>query len=287
MVRGPLHRSAAGRGFLHPALAQPGLCGKVWFEGLNIYPANPGFVWDAWRVRAPGGLTSDDGKIVIRTETKGMPLPPPAEVDATQMLCSINVKQGGRTIAHKIAPASGTWIEADLGKLPAGDYVMELSLLDPGHKIILAEASEPLHVEAAPEKTAPPQGACVVDQRGRCIVDGKPFMPVGVYCYRLDRENIRRLASGSFNTVAPYSLLTCDMDSGVDPNKPGAEVKSSNIDTVRATLDECQRNGLKVSVPFTGAYWAGGENDIERFGASGYKEVIAKTVDSFKRHPAF
>ncbi len=136
------------------------------------------------------------------------------------------------------------------------------------------------------KKTAPPPGACIVDERGRCIVDGKPFLPVGVYCYRLDRENIRRLASGSFNTVAPYSLLSCDMDSGVDPNQPGPPVKTSSLETVRATLDECQRNGLKVSVPFAGAYWASSENDTERFGVSGYKAVIAKTVESFKRHPA-
>lgn len=118
------------------------------------------------------------------------------------------------------------------------------------------------------------------------MVDGQPFMPVGVYCYRLDRKNIRTIAAGSFNTVAPYRLLTCDMDSGVDPNQDGADVKTSNLETVRATLDECHRNGLKVSVPFSEAYYWSTAFDAERFGVSGTKEVIAKTVQSFKRHPA-
>jgi hypothetical protein len=260
--------------------------GKVWFDGIKIYPANPAFVWEAWRIRPIGGVTSDDGKIVIRTEMKGMPLPPPEEVDAAKMRCAINVKQGGRTIVRKIASAASKWIEADLGKLATGDYVMELSLLDGDRKLILAEASEPLRVEAPIAKTAPPKGACTVDERGRCMVDGKPFMPVGLYCYRLDRKNIRDIAQGSFNTVAPYLLLSCNMDSGVDPNKPGAEMKTSNLETVRATLDECHKNGLKVSVPFSEAYYWSTAIDVERFGVSGTNEVIAKTVESFKKHPA-
>jgi hypothetical protein len=270
---------------LRPMLTQDA-AGKIWFDGIKIYPSTPAFVWEAWRIRPMAGLRSDDGKIVIRSEMKGLPLPPPREVDPARLLCAIDVKQKGRTIVRNVAPVVEKWVETDLGKLAAGDYAMELSLLDPEHKMILAEASEPLRVEPAVAKTPPPPGACVVDDRGRCIVDGKPFMPVGVYCYRLDRKNIRRLADAGFNCVAPYSLLTCDMDCGVDPNKPGAAVNSSNAETVRATLDECHRNGLKVSVPFTGAYWAGGENDTERFGVSGYKAVIAKTVDLFKRHPA-
>ena len=270
---------------VRPWLSQ-GSSGKAWFEGLKIYPINPAFDWDAWRVRPLGDVTSDNGKIVIRTGMKGMPLPPPAEVDAAQMLCSINVKQGGRTIVHKVASASSKWIEADLGKLATGNYVMELSLLDGKRKLVLAETSQPLRVDPPIARTDPPEGACVVDEQGRCLVNGKPFMPVGLYCYRLDRKNIREIAQGSFNLVAPYSLLTCDMDSGADPNKLGPEVKSSNVETVRATLDECYRNGLKVSVPFPGAYWWCTENDTERFGASGYKAVIAKTVDSFKTHPA-
>ncbi len=230
-------------------------------------------------------MTSDNGKIAIRTEMKGIPLSPPEEVDAAKMRCSISVKQNGRTIVRRLAPAADEWIETDLGPLPPGDYELRLSLLDPQRRQILAETAEPLHVEPAATKTEPPAGACLIDERGRCIVDGKPFMPVGVYCYRLDRENIRRLAQGGFNFVAPYSLLSCDMDSGVDPNQASAEVKTSNLETVRTTLDECHRNGLKVSVPFPGTYWASTENDTQRFGVSGVHAVIAKTVESFKRHP--
>lgn len=231
-------------------------------------------------------MTSDNGKITIRSEMKGMPLPPPEEVDAAKMRCSISVEQNRRPIVHRIASAADKWIETDLGRLHPGDYELRLSLLNPQRRQILAEAAEPLHVEPTAEKTDPPEGACLVDERGRCIVNGKPFMPVGVYCYRLDRENIRRLATGGFNFVAPYSLLSCDMNSGIDANQTGAEMKTSNLETVRATLDECHRHGVKVSVPFPGAYGWSTENDTQRFGASGVHAVVAKTVESFKRHPA-
>ncbi len=260
--------------------------GKVWFDDIKVYPSNPAFVWEAWRVRPMGGLTTDDGRIVIRSEIHGMALPPPDEVDTAKMLCSIDIEQGGKTLVHKLASAADMWIDADLGKLAGGDYAMKLALLDPERKLILGETSEPLHVDAAVKRGPAPKGACVVDDRGRCIVDGKPFMPVGVYCLRLDRENIRTIAQGGFNTVAPYELLICDMDSDVDPNAPGQPMKSSSLETVRATLDECHRNGLKVSVPFCGTFGGPFAGDLERFGVSGTREVIAKTVEAFKNNPA-
>lgn len=43
-----------------------------------------------------------------------------------------------------------------------------------------------------------------IDSHNRCIVDGKPFFPLGMYASRLEGEQLEMYANGPFNTVMPY-----------------------------------------------------------------------------------
>ena len=49
-----------------------------------------------------------------------------------------------------------------------------------------------------------PERRVWIDAHKRCIVNGKPFFPLGMFSGRLQDEQLERYAKGPFNTVMPY-----------------------------------------------------------------------------------
>ena len=45
-----------------------------------------------------------------------------------------------------------------------------------------------------------------IDLHGRCIVNGKPFFPIGMYAHIMNAEDAAAYATGPFNTVVAYGL---------------------------------------------------------------------------------
>ncbi len=45
-----------------------------------------------------------------------------------------------------------------------------------------------------------------IDRHGRCIVNGKPFFPIGMYSHRMSEEDAAVYATGPFNSVVVYGL---------------------------------------------------------------------------------
>ena len=60
------------------------------------------------------------------------------------------------------------------------------------------------------------------DRRGRTIVDGKPFFPLGMFSAKVDKEMLDIYAEGPFNCLMPYV-------------RPG-----------KAEFDLCHEKGLRV-----------------------------------------
>ena len=54
--------------------------------------------------------------------------------------------------------------------------------------------------------------ATYIDERGRLIVEGKPFFPIGVYLGPTQQQHLKRLADAGFNTILCYGY-----GSGPDP----------------------------------------------------------------------
>lgn len=151
-------------------------------------------------------------------------------------------------------PVSLSW---RLPELVAGDYTLTCRLL--------GRDGEALGEDTTPLRVARPRARKVtLDERGRLIVEGKPFFPLGVYLGPTDDEHLERIAKGGFNTILCYGY-------GV-----GKEPK--------AYLDRAQRHGLKVVYSVKDFY-----DDTRWFPKSGGKKGIELTrhyVTQFRGHPA-
>jgi hypothetical protein len=102
-----------------------------------------------------------------------------------------------------------------------------------------------------------------IDSRQRCIVDGKPFFPLGMYWMKVDAKKLEKYAQGPFNCLMPYVRAT------------------------REQLDMCRDKGLMVFVNLKdetlNSAWARrrkitSQAEVDAF----FAEEIAKAKD----HPA-
>lgn len=47
-----------------------------------------------------------------------------------------------------------------------------------------------------------------IDEHKRCIVDGRPFFPIGMYSGKVEPEMLATYAEGPFNAIMPYQMTT-------------------------------------------------------------------------------
>ena len=89
------------------------------------------------------------------------------------------------------------------GNLPEGKYTFQTLLVNFKKKTILAKDSITLFRH---KNTSPPDGHIIIDNHNRVLIDGKPFLPVGIYVTRIRTEkNIRQIADGGFNFILNYT----------------------------------------------------------------------------------
>lgn len=117
----------------------------------------------------------------------------------------------------RTVPVKGRIAETELPALPEGDGLLRARLLDPANRLILARKEMPVKIRKRFGKALP--GNCVIDARGRAIVDGKPYMPLGLYTGELTRRDVKRIAESPFNCVMPYGSMQLGPDGEVGGNR--------------------------------------------------------------------
>lgn len=148
-------------------------------------------------------------------------------------------------------------VRATLPALAFGAYDLVVELRGRRDKP-LAQDKARLHV------VPPTKRKVRLDERGRLIVDGKPFFPLGLYLGPTEDEHLERIAKGGFNTILCYGY-------GV-AKEP------------KAYLDRAQKHGLKVVYSikdfYEGIRWypkRKGKTDTD---------LIREYVARFRDHPA-
>lgn len=158
--------------------------------------------------------------------------------------------------------------------LVPGKADINFKVLDTQKKLITVEKVIPVNI--APEQKPGP-GICVIDKNGRAIVDGKPYLPIGLFTSDLKREDVKRLASSPFNCLMSYSVSMKFPDS-----------KKKGLDAVREVLDELAKNNIKVIYSIKDLH--DGYPTIDRrwklYGANSADESVKIIVNEFKDHPA-
>ena len=162
----------------------------------------------------------------------------------------IKVTRNGKVLAVADAQVKGARVTAELGKLTPGKAEVTVTLYSSKDKKIYAEETKTVEIV---DYRQLPANACTIDRLGRANVDGKLFMPIGLYM--IGNNEVERLQIISeakvFNTVLLYHAS-----------------RFKTKEAMTAFLDACVKNNLKLLY------------------ASGFSEKYLNEVKAYHSHPA-
>jgi hypothetical protein len=187
-----------------------------------------------------------------------------------KLLVTVNSKS--RSITKLLNLKKDFSAKENFGKFAPGQLSVKATLLDMKSKNILARSVFELNSKGTIE---PPEGACFIDNYNRAIVDGKPFMPIGLYNGGINETDLKRISSAGFNCLILYSSMYLKIDKN-DNSLPG----------IKKSLDLLNNYNLKLIFSLKDQYpwksWARKQID----GAKGIDNVTAQVVKTLGKHPA-
>ena len=243
--------------------------GEAWFEDVELKLDEPVIQLNLISP-AISTITPQSGLVRFNVYCED----PALRKRSDELTLRVEATAGGNTLKTVTSPVSAMRAEADLSGLPVGEAEVKLTLLDPKNNRTLLEKTVPLTV--APADRPVPANACLIDAQGRAIVNGKPYLPVGLYIDNFIKEDLDRIGASPFNCIMPYHVMVGRFDKTQQPT----------IESIRECLDYSHEKGLKV---LFGTQWAheGIRNALTYWmGAQGDTAVITKVVETFKDHPA-
>jgi hypothetical protein len=243
--------------------------GKVWFDDVEITTAESLIQLNLIQP-ATSTITPEKGRVRFNVYCEDANL----DKRTDQMTLRVEAVVEGKPLKTVTVPISRHRAEADLSGLATGQVDLKLSLIDPQTNQVLSEKTVPLTVVAA-DRPVPPN-ACLIDEQGRAIVNGKPFLPVGLYIDNFVKADLDRIGASPFNCLMPYHVMSGRFDLK----------EKASVATIRECLDYSHQKGLKI---LFGTQWVyeGIRTPVTSWmGASGETEVIANVVETFQDHPS-
>jgi hypothetical protein len=243
--------------------------GKAWFEDVELKLDEP-LIQLNLISPATSTITPEKGLVRFNVYCED----PVLQKRTDELTLRVEATAGGKSLKTLTSPIRNLRAEADLSGLPLGEAELKLTLLDPKNNQTLSQKTVPLTV--APADRLVPANACLIDAQGRAIVDGKPYLPVGLYIDNFSKEQLDRIGASPFNCLMPYHVMVGRMN---------ADQKHS-IETIRECLDSSHEKGLKI---IFGTQWVHDGIRVSMtdwMGAKGETEVITKVVETFKDHPS-
>lgn len=235
------------------------IIGKIWYDDVEVRVA--GFT-PAILLTQPDRLSffGDQGNFSLRTESR---IPKHA-----QMLATISNADKSKDILLKQNEID---FSGNIGTLKSGQVEITAKLADLETKTIVAE--EKFLLNAYPQ-TTPPKNACILDEYNRAVVNGQPFMPLGVYGYA-NEKNYQRLKDAGFNCLQLYNSLELK----------GKTDHKDDTKNVLDGLDLIDQYGLKLIFSLKDQFAHRGARK-KWGGAEGIDAVSELAVKTIKDHPA-
>ena len=158
----------------------------------------------------------------------------------------------------------------DLKGLPNGNYNTKFYCLDTVKKIALYSKTIPITISKTPLKRK-----VVLDNRGRTLVDGKPFLPIGVFTAGLSKKDIDILSTGGINCALPYGSMSLRFAN-----------KKRSIKNTLEVLDYCTEKDVKII--FSGKDIGSNTRYAVNkwYGIKGQDAIVREVIKAFKNHPA-
>lgn len=242
--------------------------GKIWWDNLTIEKTGSllSVIYDV----EPCGLKLDaDGKMAFSAAIYINPKP-----QNTALLVTAG------HMAKLFKPVNGIYA-GNFENLPLGNIKVSASLLNMENNTIIGKKEFVFFRQAANQA---PQGSSFIDQYGRAIVDGKPFLPIGIFGHSLAEGDMKRLAENGFNCYMPYSSMFMTPE-GL-PMTYEEKNRKHCFSELDASMDLFSKYNLKVifSVMYQlpASPWAMKEYE----NIKGTDAVTEAMVNRYKNHPA-
>lgn len=246
--------------------------GKAWFYSPYIHKDAP-----QWKV----GLLCPVMNYAIKPETHNFIFSSFIYgLDSDSFKVNVEVITNDKVEQTFVAPIKNNRIKIST-KLNPGKYTFKLSLVD--KKSNKRSLEKNVSAQVLDPEASRPGNAVFIDNRGRAWVDGKKFMPIGLYTNqqssafkqwsnRWRHIDTKNLKNSPFNCIMPYDITTWRLE-GSNTTGTAAPLE---------VMDELNRNDIKVifSVKDIKYKWN------KWHGATGMDAVITKIVETYRNHPA-
>lgn len=238
--------------------------GTLYYDNLRVEEV--GNLWSVLPTRLTGlSLWTDDSSFEVHAA-----IPAGAEKNFA-VLATLDLN--GKRYEKLMTPDAKGFCSGDFGELPAGAGKLDFTLLDMQAKRRLFSVAYDIQVRSRDMASA---NAVTLDEHHRLIVDGKPFMPIGIYGAwqgSMKDEDLQRIADAGFNTLHLYGIAW----------HRGPGKYATDIEGIRAGVDQVARFGLKL-VPSLKEHLHGWNHKVDD--AFGPIPVVKKVVENLKDHPA-
>ena len=234
--------------------------GKVWFDNVTIEPVSlVGYTVFPLKNNI---MTYDPAAGI----TYFMKLPPIRKESDYRLL----VDAGG--VKRLLEPKNG-YAHGDFGEMPKGRVKLTATLLDMANKAVVAIDESSLFVRDV--ETIP--GRIVMEEDGRMLRDGKPYLPVGIYLgipNPADTKRLQRVKDAGFNSV---EMVWQNVDFGGK--------KATQTETMLAAIREMAKYDLtflvaiKYQLPTSRARREKMDNIV------GLEHVTRHVINTIKREP--
>ena len=179
--------------------------GKAWFEDVELKFDEP-LIQLNLISPAISNITTAKGLVRFNVYCED----PDLRKRTDELTLRIEALAGGKSLKTLTSPIRKQRAEADLSGLPLGETAVKLTLIDPKNKQTLSKKTVPLTV--APADRPVPANACLIDAQGRAIVNGKPYLPVGLYIDNFSKEQLDRIGASPFHCIIPYNVMVVRMN---------------------------------------------------------------------------
>jgi len=257
-----------------------GYIGKAWFDSLSLE------VYDKWSiyVATPGTRTifMDCPKIKVTAHCTG-------EKSEKNLYCLAEIFSKNFQ-EQKVAKIVNGQADITFSKLQAGEAKANLILLDIEKKQILARETFETSIFMPEQRDK--DNACWIDAKGRSIVDGKPFLPIGLFMGHCLKEDIDIISDSDFNCLMPYASMSLRLDykyegDEIDHYTDRYDGDANNsIEKVKEVLDLCNDKGLKIVFNLINLYEEKKLNIKKWHGIEGTDNIVRKVIQEFKDNPS-
>jgi hypothetical protein len=245
-----------------PLYLYKGVTGKIWYDDIEVHTVTfpPAIV-----LTQPSRLSffGNQGQFSLHTA--------PEIPKHVAMLATVFNAGKSRDLLLK---QNGFDFSGDAGTLETGQVKITVKLADLETKTIVSE--EQFQLEARPV-TELPKNTCIIDEYNRTIVNGKPFMPLGVFGpYQSNEKHYQRIKNAGFNCMQSYWSF----------GLKGNTEQKDDIKNVLDGLDLMNKYDLKLifsmAIQYPHNRWA-----VKKWGgAEGIDAVVEHAVKTLKDHPA-